>query len=284
MRTCATLATHGQQRNQPIERDPVGPHDRPKVISKALKTKPDLWHFRELRPICTSVDFRPLRTVGDGSKSKDKGRQRGPCRSTLTTANRPNRDVRDESASVRSWSSQKSDHKARYVIHKPPGFFVGKHVWATQNGRMRQRLHRRRTDERGDIRIDNINLISMRIKIASNKRVDVAVDSLCVFEPPGTRNLLDNTMKLGIDAVGINHDRNELASRDLDRARSYFDQRVPDHLRHLARMAVNDGRHQRFLAREVLVERAYTDTGHGSDLVGTRLVISFFHQNTSSCF
>jgi hypothetical protein len=94
-----------------------------------------------------------------------------------------------------------------------------------------------------DIRIGDINLISMGIKITANKRVEVALDSLDVFHPAGTRNLLDNTMKLGIDAVCIDHDGNEFTHRDLDRARSYFNQGVADHLQYLACMAVSDGPH-----------------------------------------
>ena len=61
----------------------------------------------------------------------------------------------------------------------------------THDRRVRERLHGCHADECGNIRIGNIELISMSLKIASNKRVSFMVHSLDVFEPPGTRGLLD---------------------------------------------------------------------------------------------
>ena len=89
-------------------------------------------------------------------------------------------------------------------------------------------------------------------------------------------------MKLGIDAVGVDHNGNEFARRNLDRSRRHFDQRVADHLKHLMHMAVYDSRDQRLLTREVLVERADANPRYGGDLISARPVVAFLHQNASS--
>jgi hypothetical protein len=72
---------------------------------------------------------------------------------------------------------------------------------------MRQRLRRCHAGEGRDIQIGNIELISMRLKIASNKSASVSIDSLDVFEPPDTWNLFGkDSVKLGIDAVSVDPD------------------------------------------------------------------------------
>src|SRR5262245_2790878 len=118
----------------------------------------------------------------------------------------------------------------------------------------------------------------MSVEIASNQCINVSVDRLDTFEPPNTRDLFGkDAMKPGIDAVSVDCDRNEFACRYLDRARSYLDQGVAHQLQHFVGMALTDGSNQRLLAREILVERTNTDACHGSDLVGARSVITFFH-------
>jgi hypothetical protein len=47
------------------------------------------------------------------------------------------------------------------------------------------------------------HLISIGIMITSNERVELALDSLDVFDLAGTPNLLDNTIKLGINAGAL---------------------------------------------------------------------------------
>ena len=108
----------------------------------------------------------------------------------------------------------------------------------------------------------------MSLEIASNKCVSFAVDSLDVFQPSRTRGLLGkDAVKLWVDAVGVEHDGNEFARRDLDRARRHLGQRVADRLHHLVHMAVDDSRDQRLLAREVLIERADADARYGAAIL-----------------
>ena len=67
----------------------------------------------------------------------------------------------------------------------------------------------------------------MSLEIASNKCVSFAVDNLDVFQPSGARGLLGkDAVKLRVDAMGVEHDGNEFARRNLDRARRHLGQRV----------------------------------------------------------
>ena len=91
-------------------------------------------------------------------------------------------------------------------------------------------------------------------------------------------------MKLRIDAVGIDGGRDQFARRDLERARGDLEQGISDHLRQFLRVALDDGRDQRLLAREVLVERTDADAGHGRNFVGARPIVAFLDQNASSRF
>ncbi len=119
---------------------------------------------------------------------------------------------------------------------------------------MRQRLHRRYHDESSEVEIGNVDLTTMGLEITSNKCASVSLDSFDIFESPSAGNLLgQDAVKLRIDAVAIDRGRDELARRDLDRARGDLEQGVAEHLRQFLRMAIDDGRHQRLLAREVLV-------------------------------
>jgi len=53
--------------------------------------------------------------------------------------------------------------------------------------------------------------------------MNVLVDRFDILKSPDPRDLFGkDAMKLGIDAVTFDCDRNEFASRHLDRARSYF--------------------------------------------------------------
>ena len=140
-------------------------------------------------------------------------------------------------------------------------------------------------DEGGEIGISDLDLISMCLEIASNQCISLALVSLDIFQPPNPRDLFrKDAMKLGIDAVSVDCNRNEFARRDLDWARSHLDQSVASQLRNLLRMAVDNRRDQRLLAREVLVQRTDTDAGHLGNPVGARAVIAFLHQNASSRF
>jgi hypothetical protein len=96
-----------------------------------------------------------------------------------------------------------------------------------QDCRVRQRLHDCHADEGCEIEIGKIDLISMRVEIASNECMSVQVDRLDTFKSSKPRYLFGkDAMKLGIDAVSLDCDRKETAYRLLDRARSYFDQGV----------------------------------------------------------
>ena len=71
---------------------------------------------------------------------------------------------------------------------------------------MGQGLDGGHADECGEVRIGNIQLISMSFEIRANHRVSFALDGLNVFELAGTRGLLDeDAVKFGIDAVGVDH-------------------------------------------------------------------------------
>lgn len=68
--------------------------------------------------------------------------------------------------SSRSGLSQISDHQVRYFVHKPFRSLLGEDVWAEEDRCVCQRLHCRHADERSDIEIGNIDLISMSVEIA----------------------------------------------------------------------------------------------------------------------
>jgi len=91
-----------------------------------------------------------------------------------------------------------------------------------------------------------------------------------------------DAMKLGIDAVSVDCQRNEFVRCYLDRARSYLDQGAADQLQHFVRMALTDGSNQRLLTREILVERSNADACHSSDLVGASPGQAPFFINTAS--
>lgn len=119
---------------------------------------------------------------------------------------------------------------------------------------MGQRFHYCHADEGGEIEIGNIDLISMCLEIASHQCITLSDISLDIFEPPNAWDLFrKDGMKLGVDAVSFDSNGNEFASRDLDWTRSHLDYGVASHLRNFLRMAVDDSRYQRLLAREVLV-------------------------------
>ena len=173
-------------------------------------------------------------------------------------------------------------HIHRIALPKPGGDTELADLMAWVMG---QRLDRGHADEGGDVRIGNVELISMRFEVVANKAESFALDRFDVFEPSGTRYLFDkDAMQLWIDPVGVKHDRNELACRDLDWARRCLDQCVADQLQHFVHVTVDNGRHQRLLAGEILVERTDADAGHGCDFVGTGPVIAFLRQNASGRF
>jgi hypothetical protein len=125
----------------------------------------------------------------------------------------------------------------------------------------------------------------MSLEIAANKRVGFAVHCFDVLEPSGARDLLDkDAVKFWVNAVGFNHDGNELARRDFERACRHFDHGVAHYLHHFVHVTVDHSRDQRLLAREILVQRTNTHARHGGDLVGARPIVAFFHQNASSRF
>jgi hypothetical protein len=186
---------------------------------------------------------------------------------------------------VRSRRSQIPDHQARYVVHKLSCFPVSEDVWAMQDCRMCQRFYYCHDDEGREIGIGDVDLISMCLEIAPDQCITLSDIGLDIFEPPNTWDLFRKyAMKLGIDAVSVDCNRNKFARRDLDWPRCHLDQGVARHLRNFLRMAVNDRRYQRLLAREVLVQRTDTDAGHLGNPVGARPVIAFLHQNASSRF
>jgi hypothetical protein len=109
------------------------------------------------------------------------------------------------------------DHEIRYLVHKLFCFSVGEDIWVAQDCRVRQRIHCGHTDEGCDIEISNTDLISMNVEIASNECKNVLVDRLDILESPNSWNLFGkDAMKLGIDAVSLDCDRNEFARRYLD--------------------------------------------------------------------
>ena len=132
---------------------------------------------------------------------------------------------------VRSRCSQISDDQARYVVYKLSCFLVCKDVWATQDGRMCQRFHYCHDDEGREVEIGDIDLIAMCLEIASNQCITISDIGLDIFEPSNSWNLFrKDAMKLGIDAVSVDCNRNKFARRDLDWTRSHLDQGVACHL------------------------------------------------------
>ncbi len=71
---------------------------------------------------------------------------------------------------VRSRGSQ-----ARYVVHKLLCFLVGEDVRATQDCRMGEGFHYCHQDEGREIEIGDIDLIAMRLQIASNQCITLSV-------------------------------------------------------------------------------------------------------------
>jgi len=122
------------------------------------------------------------------------------------------------------------------------------------------------------------HLISMGIKITSTKRVEVAPESLDVCELAGTRHLLDSTMKLGIDEVGIDHDgTSPRAAISIGRAATLIKRwSITFNIPHVRRSAT---------APSALL--CFRSTGRASRCrlrhVSIRLVMPFFRQNTSGC-
>jgi hypothetical protein len=124
---------------------------------------------------------------------------------------------------------QVSDHEARHIVDKRRRLFVGKSFGGTHDGRMGERFDCGYTHECGEIRIGNIELISMSLEISANKPVSLAFHGLDVFELTGPRRLLDqDTVQFWIDAVGFDHDRNQFARRHFDGAGRHLDQRIAD--------------------------------------------------------
>ena len=96
------------------------------------------------------------------------------------------------------------DQQARYVVYKVSCFPVGEDVWATQNCRVCQRFHYRHADEGREIEIGDIDLIAMRLQIASNQCITLSDISLDIFKPSNMRDLFrKDAMQLGIDAVTV---------------------------------------------------------------------------------
>jgi hypothetical protein len=92
----------------------------------------------------------------------------------------------------------------------------------------------------------------MSLEIASNECMSVQVDRLDTLESPKPWHLFGkHAMKLRIDTVSVDGDRNENAYRLLDWTRSYFNQGVAHRLQYLVRMALTDGSNQSFPTREI---------------------------------
>ena len=175
-------------------------------------------------------------------------------------------------------SSQVAHYQAAGFFYETINAVGCKNFGIAKHRRMCQRLNRGHADEGGKIEITDIDLIAMRFEIASNQCITLSDISLDIFEPPDTRDLFrKDAMQLGIDAVTVDRKRNELARRGLDRERSCLDQGVASHLRNLFRMAIDNRRYQRLLAREVLVQRPDTDASHLGNPVSARSVIALFH-------
>jgi len=88
-----------------------------------------------------------------------------------------------------------------------------------QDGRVRQRLHRRYQDESREVEIGNVDFATMGLEITSKKRASVSHDGIDIVELPGAGNLLvQDAVKPRIDAVSLDRGRDEFAHRDVDRA------------------------------------------------------------------
>ena len=173
---------------------------------------------------------------------------------------------------------QISDHKVRYFVYKLFCFLVREDVRSVQDCCVCQRLHCCHADESGEIEIGDIDFIPMSVEIAANECMNIPVNRFDILQSPNSWDLFrKDAMKLGIDAVAFDCDRNELANRPFDRARSHLDQDVMHQLQHFLRMPFTDSSNQSLLAWKILVERADTDACRGSDPVGAGPVIAFFH-------
>ena len=86
---------------------------------------------------------------------------------------------------------QISNHEARHIVNKRRRLSVGKSFGGTHDGRVGERFDCGYTHECGEVRIGNIELISMRLEVSANKPVSLAFDGLDIFELTDTRRLLD---------------------------------------------------------------------------------------------
>lgn len=140
-------------------------------------------------------------------------------------------------------------------------------------------------DEGRESCIDNIDLISMVVKITLNQNVRVSFSLLNVLKSSNPWDLFGkDAMKLGFDTVSIDCGRHEFPSGHFDRARQYFGQGVPRHMHQFFRVPVDDRRDQRLFTREVLVNGPNADASGSRYLVGARSIIAFFQQNVSGRF
>lgn len=179
---------------------------------------------------------------------------------------------------------QVSKDKARHLIDEGGGLFAGKDVRTVQNGGMRQRFHGRHQNEGRKLRIGDVDLVAMRLQIGAKKPISVLHGCIDIFEPGAGDLFVKDAVKLGVDAVSGDGGPDEFARSRFDRERGDPEVRVANHARQFLRMALDDGRDQRFLAREILVERANADAGDGRNPVGARPFVTLLRQNASSRF
>src|SRR5262245_31715899 len=107
----------------------------------------------------------------------------------------------------------------------------------------------------------------MYLEVGADERVSLAIESPDVFQTAHAGHLLHQSpVQPGIDAVRVDHDLYELTGPNLDGLLHHPGQRVAQQLHHLLRVAIDHRRHQRFLAREILVERADADASRLRDL------------------
>ena len=96
---------------------------------------------------------------------------------------------------------------------------------------MCQRFHYCHDDEGREIEIGDVNLISMCLEIAPDQCITIPDIGLDIFEPSNSWNLFrKDAMKLGIDAVSVDCNRNKFARRNFDWTRSHLDQGAARHL------------------------------------------------------
>ena len=105
---------------------------------------------------------------------------------------------------------------------------------------MGQRFHYCHQDKRREIEIGYVDLISMRLEVASHKCIALSDVSLDIFKPPNTWDLFrEDAMQLGIDAVSVDPSCDEFARRVLERARRGLDQGAARRLGNFLRMAID---------------------------------------------